>query len=28
LRGPKIASIATNRTAAIMKMEDCIGLSD
>lgn len=26
LRGPKIAAIATNATAAIMKMEDCIGL--
>jgi hypothetical protein len=28
LRGPNIAAIATNRTAAMMKMEDCIGLSD
>jgi hypothetical protein len=26
LRGPKIAAIATNATAAIIKMEDCIGL--
>jgi hypothetical protein len=24
LRGPKIASIATNATAAIIKREDCI----
>jgi hypothetical protein len=28
LRGPNIAAIATNRTAEIIKMEDCIGLSD